>query len=308
MNRLPDLEAWGIFAKVAELGSFSGAATELGLSKATVSKAVSRLESRLGTRLFHRTSRRQSLTETGRVLSVRAAQILAEAEAGEAEASAQSASPRGRVHMAAPMSFGLEHVAPALPDFLRNYPNVSVDLHLSDQVVDLVAEGFDLALRIAALPDSSMLARRLCDVRRLLVGSPEYLARRGRPLQPHDLAGHDCLGYSYLSTPDTWRFTGPGGEQQSVPISGRIRANNADALMPSLRSGLGLAVQPDFIVWKDLEEGRLETLMPEWSLPPIALHMVTPSGAHRPAKVTALIDFLVRRFTNNAAPWNRVAR
>lgn len=304
MNHLPDLEAWGIFAKVAELSSFSGAATELGLSKATVSKAVSRLEDRIGTRLFHRTSRRLSLTETGRVLSVRAAQILAEAEAAEAEASAQSASPRGRVRMAAPMSFGLEHIAPALPDFLRTYPAVTVDLHLSDQIVDMVGEGFDLALRIAALP----VARRLWEVRRLVVASPAYLARRGRPRQPHDLDEHDCLGYAYLSTPDTWRFTGPDGEQQAVPISGPLRANNADALMPALRSGLGIAVQPDFIVWKDLQEGRLEVLMPEWTLPHIALHMVTPSGAHRPAKVTALIDFLVNRFTTTAAPWARAGR
>jgi DNA-binding transcriptional LysR family regulator len=308
MNHLPDLEAWGIFAKVAELGSFSGAATELGLSKATVSKAVSRLEGRLGTRLFHRTSRRLSLTETGRVLSVRAAQILAEAEAAEAEASAQSASPRGRVRMAAPMSFGLEHVAPALPDFLRTYPAVTLDLHLSDQMVDPVGEGFDLALRIAALPDSSMVARRLCDIRRLVVASPAYLARHGRPHQPYDLAGHDCLGYAYLSTPDTWRFTGPDSGEQAVSISGPLRVNNADALMPALRSGLGIAVQPDFIVWKDLQEGRLEVLMPEWTLPPIALHLVTPSGAHRPAKVTVLIDFLVSRFTTTAAPWARAGR
>lgn len=303
MAHLPDLEAWAIFAKIVEAGSFARAASELGLSKATVSKAVARLESRLGERLLHRTSRRLALTETGRVLSVRAAQILADAEAVEADALAQSATPRGRVRVAAPMSFGLEQVAPALPDFLASYPGISIDLHLSDQVVDLVGGGFDLALRIAALSDSSMVARRLCQVRRLLVGAPSYFASRGRPSHPRKLSGHVCLGYSYLPSGDTWQFIGPAGEEHAVAIEGPLRANNADALMPSLRAGLGIAVQPEFVVWRDIQEGRLETVMTGWAAPPIALNIVTPPGGPRPSKVTVLIEFLVRRFSEHAAPW-----
>jgi len=305
MPKLPDLEAWAIFAKTAETGSFVRAAGELGLSKATVSKAITRLEHRLGERLFHRTSRRLSLTETGRVLSVRAAQILADAEAVEAEALAQSATPRGRVRLAAPMSFGLDHVAPALPDFFTAFPAISIDLHLSDEAIDLVGGGFDLALRIAALPASSLVVRRLCQVRRLLVGAPAYFSRHGRPSHPRELSGHACLGYSYLPSGDAWQFTGPAGEGQTVPVTGPLRTNNADAMTPLLRAGIGIALQPEFVVWRDIEDGRLAAVMPDWSAPPIALNIVTPPGGPRPPKVTALIDFLVRRFSERAAPWAR---
>lgn len=301
MTTLPDFEAWAIFARVAARGSFARAAEELALSKATVSKAVARLEARLATPLLHRTTRRLSLTEAGRAAADSAERILKAGEAAEAEAVAGSATPRGRVRLAVPMSFGIAHVAPLLPAFLEAHPQVSVDLHLADAQVDLIGDGFDVALRIAALADSRLRARRLCEVRRLVVGAPAYFERAGRPEHPRDLEAHACLGYAYLPGWDRWRFVDASGAEEAVNVSGPLRANNADALTASLRAGLGLAVQPEFIVYDDLASGRLEAALPGWSPPPIALHVVTPPGAFRPARVTALIEFLGRRLT--AAPW-----
>src|SRR5580692_10862369 len=210
MARLPDFEGMAIFAKVVEIRSFAGAAAELKLSKATVSKAVSRIEARLGARLINRTSRRFALTDAGLQLAGRAAHILAEGEAAEDVALAQAAVPPGLVRLAAPMSFGVLHVAPLLPEFLATYSEVSVDLHLSDAMVDIIGEGFDAAIRIANLPDSSLVARRLCEMQPYLVGSPIYLNKHGRPKHPVDLAQHRCIGYGYPTTPETWRFTKDG--------------------------------------------------------------------------------------------------
>src|SRR6201985_3593460 len=231
MSKLPDFEALAMFAQGVELRAFAAAATDLALSKPTVSKAVSRLEERLGARLFNRTSRRLSLTDAGQKLSGRAQRLLADGEATENEALAQSVSPRGLVRLAVPMTFGVKAVAPILPKFLEAYPDVSIDLHLSDATVDLIGEGFDAALRIARLPDSSLIARRLCAVPRHTVAAPSYLKRHGRPTHPMQLAQHRCFGYAYLSTPNIWHYTNAAGEQANVRPGGVLRANNGEAVM-----------------------------------------------------------------------------
>jgi DNA-binding transcriptional LysR family regulator len=301
MARLPDFEAWVVFARVAETGSFTRAALALGLSKATVSKAVARLEARLGAPLFNRTSRRLALTETGRVSAAAAARLLAEAEAIEEEAQAHSTEPRGLVRITAPMSFGLLHLAPLLPALFVGYPEITVDLDLADEVRDLIAGRFDLALRIASLPDSSLRAKPLCQVPRRLVGAPSYFARHGQPSHPDELAKHSCLGYAYLPVPDRWRFRHTSGEEVEVAPKGPLRANNAEALAPALMAGIGLAVQPEFLIWRALKAGVLEAVMADWSLPPIALNIVTPPGRLRPARVLAVIDFLAARLAT--AEW-----
>jgi len=300
-RRLPDLEAWAIFAKVAECGSFAGAAQALGLSNPTVSKAITRLEARLGVALIARTSRRLSLTEGGRAALPRAMRLLAEGEAAEDEAAEQSATPRGVVRMSAPLSFGIGYLGDALPPFLDLYPEITLDLALSDRRVDLVADGFDLAMRIARLEDSSMLARRLCAVRILLVASPGYLDARGRPTHPAQLAEHSALAYTGGGPRGVWRFTHPQFGEEIVEPPVRIWTDNADMLGPALAAGQGLALQPEFLVWRALQAGTLEVAMPEWSVPPLALHLLMPPSPLRPLRVQALIDYLAKALAT--PPW-----
>lgn len=301
MSKLPDLEAWAVFAKVAETGSFAKAAADLSMSQSTVSKAITRLEGRLRITLFHRTSRKMSLTASGEASLVRAARILSEGEAVEAEVSEQSKSLRGTIRVTAPMSFGVSHLGPALPLFMQRHPEVTLEVNFSDAMTDLVAQGFDVALRISALPDSSLLARRLCTVRILLVGAPAYLEQYGHPTHPRDLVAHRALRYTHARGGEAWRFHHhkQGDFAQVVPDI--LQVNNAEALMPALRAGLGLAMQPEFLAWEDLRAGRIEAVMEDWAAPTIALYIVTSPGRARPARVQALMTFLVQHFAD--APW-----
>lgn len=300
MTKLPDLEAWAIFARVAELRSFSAAAETLELSNATVSKAVTRLENRLGISLFHRTTRSLSLTPSGQALASRAAALLSDAEETEEAARAEASGPRGLVRMAAPMSFGISHVAPILPDLLAQCPGLSIDLNLSDATIDLVDAGVDVALRIGTLADSSLKARRLADIPTYLTAAPSYLARHGIPQEPEALMDHACLAYSNAARAGSWRLVRSDGREITVRPRGPLITNNGEAMLPAMVAGQGIALLPFFILASDLSAGRLVRVLPEWSGPPIALHLVMPSSGPRPARVSAVIDFFSRRFTKLA--------
>jgi DNA-binding transcriptional LysR family regulator len=291
------MAAMAIFAKVIETRGITAAAADLGLSAPTISKALTRLEKRLGSRLFNRTSRRLMLTDAGRNLAERATRLLADAEAAESALIAQSATPRGTVRLAAPMSFGIREVAPLLPEFLLRYPDVSIDLHLSDALVDVIGDGFDIALRVGLLPDSSLIARRLAPVSLVIVASPAYLDRRGRPTHPEQLADHDCFAYAYLRTRDAWQFANAAGQQVTVKASGRMWVNNGDALLPALLAGLGIAGLPAFLVRDEVADGRLEQILPDWGFQKSSLYLLTPPAGPRPARIQVLADFLVRRLS-----------
>ncbi|MDR3446378.1 MULTISPECIES: LysR family transcriptional regulator [unclassified Dyella] len=301
MMKLPDFEGLAMFAKVAEEGSFAGAATAMGVSVATVSRAVTRLEERLGGRLFNRTSRRLALTDYGHSLAERAAKIYADAEEAEDFARETSSRPRGLVKLAAPLSFGARWVAPLLPEFFRTYPDISVDLHLTDSHADLIGEGFDAALRVAILEDSSLVARLIAPVRRFVVASPTYLSRYGRPQHPHDLGAHQCLTYVNRSKRDVWRFTHANGEECMVTPTGMLRTTSVEAQLPTVLAGLAITELPEFAAAPYLRDKQLESIIPDWRLPEGGLYFVTPTARARPAKVSALADFFIAKLTS--AEW-----
>jgi DNA-binding transcriptional LysR family regulator len=302
MSKLPDFEGFAMFAKVAEEGSFAAAAATMGVSVATVSRAVTRLEERLGGRLFNRTSRRLALTDYGHMLAERAAKIYADAEEAEDFARETSSRPRGLVKLASPIFFGARWVAPLLPEFFRTYPEIAVELHLTDAHADLIGDGFDAALRIAILEDSSLAARLIAPVRRFVVASPTYLSRYGRPQHPHDLGAHQCLTYANRSKRDVWRFTHESGEECTVTPTGPLRTTNVEALLPTLLAGLAITELPEFVATEYFPDKQLEPILTDWRLPEGGLYFVTPTARARPAKVSALADFFVAKLTS--AEWS----
>ena len=293
--QLPDYEAWAIFETVARLGSFTAAADQLAISKPTVSKAITRLEASLGTVLFHRTSRKISLSTAGKALLPHAQQIAQVGEAAMEAARDTAQLLRGQIRLAAPLSFGLSHLAPVIAEFMCKYPEISVDVQLSDAKVDLIYEGFDLAVRIAALPDSSLRAIRLREMRGYLIASPSYIERNGAPLRPADLAEHDCFLYSNEDTPETWHLFGPDGTKETVRPKCRFRSNNGDLMLPSMIAGRGIGYLPDFLCQDAIDRGELNVILPDWHMGDIALNLVMPPSPHRPARVNVLIDHLKQR-------------
>lgn len=298
MNKLA---AMFTFRRVVELGSFTAAARELDLSNAGVSKHVRELEAELGVALLVRTTRRIALTEAGRGYFERAVSILDAVDAAEAELGLLQGEAVGRLRISAPVSLGVLHLAPLLAEFCRLHPRLRPELVLDDRLVDLVAEGFDVALRVRrSLADSSLVARRVCGVQRLLVAAPAYLADHGVPDSLDALAGHRLLGFSHADTSDAWSFIEEGAER-TLAIEPTLRANVGIALREALLAGAGIGYSPDFIVGADVRAGRLQRVLPTLDSPPLALHVVFPSSRLLPPKVRVFVDFVLERFA--VPPW-----
>jgi len=299
---MDQLRAIRVFVAVAEQGSFAAAAEHLGLSRTAASKHVQDLEARLGVTLLNRTTRSVSLTQAGAAYFERAQRILDELETADSEASLQTRTPRGRLRVSVPVSFGVRHLAPPLKDFMEAFPEVQLDIVANDRQVNLVDEGFDLAIRIGQLADSSLIARRIATTRLILCASPRYLGAHARPIHPRDLSEHVCLGYPYWSGQDAWTFHGRDGETYKVPVKNQLWSNNGDLLLNAAISGLGIIRQPDFIVHDAIARGELAQLLPELRAPEIGIHVVYPPAPVMPLRVRVFIDYLVDSFAREQ-PW-----
>lgn len=292
MDRLTSMS---VFLRVVDKGGFSAAAEEFGISATMVGKHVRALEERLGGRLLNRTTRSQSLTELGRTYYERCRQVIADVEAIENTASEMRAAPRGTLRINAPVSFGSMQLAPALADFLAQYPEVQVDLTLNDRVVDLAEEGFELVIRVGALSDSGLVARKLASYRIVACASPDYLARHGRPKTPRDLQDHNCLTFHYGARSHLWPFEGPSG-RQSIAIRGNLKINNGDALRMAALQGVGIIWQPEALVAGDLAAGRLVRLLQRYESPPRPMHILYLPDRRLSPKLRSFIEFAVERF------------
>ncbi|WP_025916022.1 LysR family transcriptional regulator [Herminiimonas sp. CN] len=288
-----------VFANVVEAGSFSGAADRLDMSRAMASKYVINLEDHLGTRLLNRTTRRLSLTESGTAYYERCVQIISDVQEAEQAAGQLTSTPRGTIKITMPVAYGLHRLGPVIADYVHRYPEVKLDISLNDRRLDLVEEGFDLAIRIGTLPESGLIARKLAVDRMVACASPAYLVQHGIPKVPADLARHSCLGYAYTSSGDEWHLRSDAMDAP-IRIAGSIKANNGDMLRLAACNGAGIVFQPLFIVQDDLQAGRLVPILGEYTSIDLGIYAIYPSRKHLSAKVRTFVDFLVARL--GAAP------
>jgi len=290
-----DLNDMVTFARVVEAKSFSKAAQRMGASKSRVSKAIAKLERSLQARLLNRSTRGLSLTEVGAAFYEHCRRIADEVQQAVEVVSQLHAEPRGVLKLTAPVAFGTLHVAPALPEFLGQHPDLAIDMTITDRLVDLVEEGYDVAIRIVREPDLNLVARKLAPVRRVACATPGYFKRRGVPKTPQDLKRHNCLHYTYFSARGEWHFRGPGGDI-SVPLSGDLRINDDEALSQAVLGGLGVALLPTFIIGRELQAGRLQAVLSDYVPLERHIYAVHLPSIHLPPKVRAFIDFLRARF------------
>lgn len=300
MDRFQEMQT---FRAVVDAGSFVRAAEALGQSKAAVSRHVEALERRLGARLLQRTTRRLSLTEPGQVFYDRCRELLAALEDAEAEITSHGAAAIGLLRVNAPVTFGVHHLAPLWPAFLARHPKVELDVTLSDRLVDVVEEGYDLVVRIARLDDSSIVSRRIASMRLVLCASPRYVAEHGAPRHPSELAQHAVVGYSYFSSKDEWHFEDPQGRPVSVRTQPAVHTNSGDTGRAMALAHYGIVLQPSFLVAPDLASGALVELMPEYRAAQIGIHAVYPTRRHLSPKVRVLLEFLAESFRGRDADW-----
>ncbi len=299
MDRFLEMQT---FNAVVDAGSFVKAAEALAMSKAAVSRYVVDMETRLGVRLLHRTTRRLSLTEEGQVFYGRSKELLAELAEAEDEISSRSHAASGLLRINAPFTFGVLHLAPLWGAFMAQNPKVKLDVTLADRLVDLVEEGYDMAIRIASLENSTLVSKRLASTRMLLCASPQYLALHGTPKEPSELAAHAVISYSYWSTRDEWHFTGPQGPV-SVKTNPCIHTNSGDTCRAAALAHQGVILQPDFLVGPDLAVGTLVEVLPQYRSLELGIYAVYPTRKHVSAKVRALIDFLAAHFAQTRPSW-----